>query len=177
VTDVDALATAARVRRGDRSARNTVEETLRAIAERDGVLNCFTTVLRDYALRAADAIDALTAAGKDPGPLAGVPLAVKNLFDVAGVTTLAGSRINRERPPAPRDAAAVRALRRAGAVVIGCCNMDEYAYGFSTENTHYGPTRNPHDPACMAGGSSRGSAAAVAAGFVPMLERRDACRR
>ena len=93
---------------------------------------------------------------------------MKNLFDVAGVTTLAGSRINRERPPAERDAAAVAALRRAGAVLVGCLNMDEYAFGFTTENAHYGPTHNPHDPTRIAGGSSGGSAAAVAAGLVPL---------
>ena len=97
-----------------------------------------------------------------------MPFAVKNLFDVAGVTTLAGSRINRERPPAERDAAAVAALRRAGAVLVGCLNMDEYAFGFTTENAHYGPTHNPHDPTRIAGGSSGGSAAAVAAGLVPL---------
>ena len=94
-----------------------------------------------------------------------MPFAVKNLFDVADVTTLAGSRINRERPPAERDAAAVAALRRAGAVLVGCLNMDEYAFGFTTENAHYGPTHNPHDPTRIAGGSSGGSAAAVAAGL------------
>ncbi len=97
-----------------------------------------------------------------------MPFAVKNLFDVAGVTTLAGSRINRERPPATRDAAAVRALGRAGAVLIGALNMDEYAFGFATENSHYGPTRNPRARERMAGGSSGGSAAAVAAGLVPV---------
>ena len=108
------------------------------------------------------------AAGRDAGPLAGVPFAVKDLFDVAGITTLAGSKINRERPPAARDAAAVAALRRAGAVLVGALNMDEYAYGFTTENTHYGPTRNPHDPTRVAGGSSGGSGAAVGAGLVPL---------
>jgi Asp-tRNA(Asn)/Glu-tRNA(Gln) amidotransferase A subunit family amidase len=107
-------------------------------------------------------VDERVAAGQDPGPLAGVPFAVKNLFD-AGVTTLAGSRINAERPPAQRDAAAVAALRRAGAVCVGCLNMDEYAYGFTTENTHYGATRNPRDLSRVPGGS----AAAVAAGLVP----------
>src|SRR5262249_25913245 len=102
------------------------------------------------------------------GPLAGVPFAVKNLFDVAGVTTLAGSKINADRAPANRDATAVGRLRASGAVLVGALNMDEYAYGFSTENTHYGATRNPHDPSRIAGGSSGGSAAAVAAGLVPL---------
>ena len=125
-------------------------------------------MLSESALSEAERIDRSIACGRDPGPLAGVPFAVKNLFDVAGVTTLAGSRINRERPPAERDAAAVAALRRAGAVLVGCLNMDEYAFGFTTENAHYGPTHNPHDPTRIAGGSSGGSAAAVAAGLVPL---------
>ena len=97
-----------------------------------------------------------------------MPFAAKNLFDIAGVTTLAGSKINADNAPATRDATAVARLRTAGAVLVGALNMDEYAYGFSTENTHYGPTRNPHDPSRIAGGSSGGSAAAVAADLVPL---------
>src|SRR6185503_3875131 len=104
----------------------------------------------------------------DPGPLAGVPFAVKNLYDIAGLRTLAGSKINRDHAPAARDAAAVRALEGAGAILVGALNMDEYAFGFTTENTHYGPARNPHDPARIAGGSSGGSAASVAGGLVPL---------
>ena len=150
------------------SARTVVAAALERIANRDAALNCFTAVLRDTALGEAERIDRLIAGGGDAGPLAGVPFAVKNLFDVAGVTTLAGSRIYRERPPAERDAAVVAALRRSGAVLVGCLNMDEYAFGFTTENTHYGPTHNPHDPTRIAGGSSGGSAAAVAAGLVPL---------
>jgi len=112
--------------------------------------------------------DAALAAGGDPGPLAGVPFAIKNLLDVTGLTTLAGSKINAGHPPATRDATVVARLRGAGAVLLGALNMDEYAFGFTTENSHYGPTRNPHDPACVAGGSSGGSAAAVAGGLVPL---------
>ena len=141
---------------------------LERIAQRDRTLNAFTAVLREAALADADAIDRRLAAGEAPGPLAGVPFAAKNLFDVAGLTTLAGSKINADRPPATRDATAVARLRAAGAVLVGTLNMDEYAYGFSTENTHYGPTRNPHDTSRMAGGSSGGSAAAVAGGLVPL---------
>lgn len=163
-----AHAVAAAVRGVETTAEAVVTATLERIAARDDVLNCFTALLADAALADARRIDAAVAAGADAGPLAGVPFAVKNLFDVAGLTTLAGSRINAERPPALHDAAAVAALRRAGAVLVGAVNMDEYAFGFSTENTHYGPTRNPHDTARMAGGSSGGSAAAVAAGFVPL---------
>jgi AtzE family amidohydrolase len=166
--DTPAVAIAEAIRARRLSAREVVASALERIARRDAALNCFTRVLDDTALAGAERIDRLVAAGGDPGPLAGVPFAVKNLFDVAGVTTLAGSRIHAEHPPARRDAAAVAALRRAGAVLVGCLNMDEYAFGFTTENTHYGPTRNPHDPTRIAGGSSGGSAAAVAAGLVPL---------
>ncbi|HEY9747244.1 MAG TPA: AtzE family amidohydrolase [Allocoleopsis sp.] len=119
------------------------------------------------ALATAEQIDQAIVQGQDPGPLAGVPFAVKNLFDVAGLTTLAGSKIHAEHPPATTDATAVARLKKAGAVLLGALNMDEYAYGFVTENSHYGPTHNPHDLARIAGGSSGGSAAAVAAGCVP----------
>ena len=166
--DASALAIAAAVRARRVSAREVVAAALDRIARRDGVLNCFTHVGRDAALADAARIDARVAAGADAGPLAGVPFAVKNLFDVEGLTTLAGSRIFAERPAATRDATAVAALRRAGAVLVGALNMDEYAFGFTTENAHYGPTRNPHDPSRVPGGSSGGSAAAVAAGLVPI---------
>ncbi len=137
-----------------------VDAALARIAATDGVVNAFTAVLAERA-RA-------TAAAARPGPLAGVPFAVKNLFDVAGLPTLAGSKIEREAAPAARDAVLVRRLEDAGAVLVGALNMDEYAYGFTTENSHHGPTRNPHDPERISGGSSGGSAAAVAAGQVPL---------
>jgi AtzE family amidohydrolase len=167
-SELDAVGIATTVRRGGASARAITEAALARIAARNGELNCFTAVLADAARRDAAAVDARVAAGDDPGPLAGVPFAVKNLFDVEGLTTLAGSRINAARPPAARDAACVAALRRAGGVLVGTLNMDEYAFGFTTENTHYGPTRNPHDLERVAGGSSGGSAAAVAGGLVPL---------
>jgi AtzE family amidohydrolase len=116
----------------------------------------------------ADAVDALVAAGRDPGVLAGVPVAVKNLYDIAGITTLAGSKLRLDAPPAIADAPVLARLVGAGALLLGALNMDEFAYGFTTENAHDGPTRNPHDPARSAGGSSGGSAAAVAAGFAPI---------
>lgn len=137
-----------------------VARALAAIRERDGAINAFTAVLEKRA-RA-------TARARRRGPLAGVPFAVKNLFDVKGLATLAGSKINRDLPPAKRDAPLIRRLEAAGAVLVGTLNMDEYAYGFSTENTHYGATRNPHNLAHVAGGSSGGSGAAVAAGMVPL---------
>jgi AtzE family amidohydrolase len=150
------------------SAREAVASALERVRARDPALNCFTAVLAECALRDADAVDVALDAGRDPGPLAGVPFAVKNLFDIAGLTTLAGSKINAEHPPAARDATVVARLRGAGAVLLGALNMDEYAFGFTTENTHYGPTRNPHDPSRVAGGSSGGSAAAVAGGLAQL---------
>jgi 1-carboxybiuret hydrolase len=141
-----------------------VEAALARIEATDGRVNAFTAVLAERALERAAAVDARGA----EGPLAGMPFAVKNLFDLEGLATLAGSKIEREARPAARDAALVRRLEAAGAVCVGALNMDEYAYGFTTENTHYGPTRNPHDLTRIAGGSSGGSAAAVAAGQVPL---------
>ena len=165
---MSAVEIAARVRRGDIRAVAVTEAALDRIADYNPTLNAFTSVLADRALAAARGIDACVAAGADPGPLAGVPFAVKNLFDVEGLTTLAGSIIDADRPPARSDATAVARLKAAGAVLVGCLNMDEYAYGFSTENSHYGPTRNPHDTTRIAGGSSGGSAAAVAAELAPI---------
>lgn len=164
----DALAIAVAVRSGVTDAVALTEATLARIAARDPFLNSFTTITGERARRAAQTVDATIARGADPGPLAGVPFAVKNLFDIAGITTLAGSKIDRERSPAVVDATVVARLTAAGAVLVGALNMDEYAYGFTTENTHYGPTRNPHDPSRVAGGSSGGSAAAVAGGLVPL---------
>ena len=164
----DGVGLSAAVRAGRVSARAVAEAALAQIATRGPAVNAFTTVLAEQARADADRVDAAIAAGGDAGPLAGLPFAVKDLFDVAGITTLAGSKINRERPPAARDAHAVAALRRAGAVLVGALNMDEYAYGFTTENSHYGPARNPHDLTRVAGGSSGGSGAAVGAGLVPL---------
>ncbi|RPH45909.1 MAG: AtzE family amidohydrolase [Burkholderiales bacterium] len=154
------------------SAVESIRACLERIGRLDPQVNAFTAVLAERALNRAAAVDAARAAGEaSVGPLAGVPFAVKNLFDVAGLVTLAGSRVERERPgaaPAAVDATAITRLEAAGAILVGALNMDEYAYGFTTENTHYGPTRNPHDLTRIAGGSSGGSGAAVAAGFVPI---------
>ena len=125
-------------------------------------------MLTERALAEAREVDHKIARGADPGTLAGVPFAVKNLFDVRGIPTLAGSVIRAAAPPPERDAAAITSLNQAGAVLVGALNMDEFAYGFTTENSHYGATRNPHDLTRVAGGSSGGSAAAVAAGMVPL---------
>jgi AtzE family amidohydrolase len=164
----DSISIALAIRSREISAREVMVDALETIRRHDSSLNCFTMVLENEALAQADAIDGRIAAGEDPGPLAGVPFAVKNLFDIAGQTTIAGSKIHAEKPAADRDSAVVERLKGSGAVLLGALNMDEYAYGFTTENTHYGPTRNPHDLDRVAGGSSGGSAAAVAAGLVPL---------
>ncbi|MCW3837396.1 AtzE family amidohydrolase [Sphingomonas canadensis] len=161
-------AIAADVRGGRRSALALAEEAIARIRTRDGAVNAVTRLLADDARAAAAAIDARVAAGEDPGPLAGVPFGVKDLFDVAGLPTTAGAGMRREAAPAAADAVAVARLKAAGAVLVATCNMDEYAYGFATVNAAFGTTRNPHDPERLAGGSSGGSAAAVAAGMLPL---------
>lgn len=134
----------------------------------DPHVNAFTGRWHDRALAEAQAIDHRRARGEALPPLAGVPYAVKNLFDVAGEITLAGARINQSHPPATEDAFLVQRMRAAGAILVGGLNMDEYAYGFTTENTHFGPCHNPHDLTRTAGGSSGGCGAAVAAQQVPL---------
>jgi len=156
------------VARGDISAREVAQAALARIESTNAQLNAFTDHTRERALAEADAIDARRLSGQALPPLAGLPYAVKNLFDIRGLTTLAGSRINRELPPAADDAVLVQRLAAAGAVLTGALNMDEYAYGFTTENTHYGPCHNPHDLTRVAGGSSGGSGAAVGGGQVPL---------
>ncbi|BBD66176.1 amidase [Nostoc commune NIES-4072] len=164
----DAVSIAAAVREGKVSAVEVTKAAIARIAAQDNQLNCFTAVIAETALTDAARIDREIAQGNHPGILAGVPFAVKNLFDIAGRTTLAGSKINAENPAASQDATALAKLKQAGAVLVGALNMDEYAYGFVTENSHYGATHNPHDLQRVAGGSSGGSAAAVAAGLVPL---------
>jgi aspartyl-tRNA(Asn)/glutamyl-tRNA(Gln) amidotransferase subunit A len=159
---------AAAVAAGRVSARSVTEAALARIEALNSAVNAFTDVTADRALAKADAVDSRRATGQPLGPLAGVPFAAKNLFDIEGLPTRAGSKINRERAPARRDGALVRKLEEAGAVLLGGLNMGEYAFDFTGENTHDGPSRNPHDLAHMAGGSSGGSGAAVAAGFVPI---------
>src|SRR3982075_3587241 len=150
------------------SALSVTEAALARIAKRDPVLNAFTDVTGDRARAKARAIDAEVAAEKNPGPLAGVPFAVKNLFDVQGLPTRAGSKINRDSAPSPRDATLIERMEAAGAVLIGALNMGEYAYDFTGENVHDGPSRNPHDTTRMTGGSSGGSGAAVGGGLGPL---------
>lgn len=153
---------------GEFSAQEVLASSIERIEATDGRVNAFTGKSYERARREAAAIDRMRARGDKLPPLAGLPYAVKNLFDVAGEVTLAGSRINRSNAPAHEDAFLVQRLQAAGAVLVGSLNMDEYAYGFTTENTHYGPCHNPHDLNCVAGGSSGGSGAAVAAQQVPL---------
>jgi aspartyl-tRNA(Asn)/glutamyl-tRNA(Gln) amidotransferase subunit A len=160
--------TARAVASGKTSASAVIEAALGRITERDPVLNSFTAVVSERARKRAQALDLALANGENLGPLAGVPFAVKNLFDVTGLATIAGSKINRTRAPARRDAPLIERLEAAGAVLVGALNMGEYAYDFTGENIHDGPSRNPHDVARMTGGSSGGSASAVAGGLVPL---------
>ena len=150
------------------SAEEALAHCTARIDATDERINAFTLRTFERAQREARDIDARRARGESLPPLAGVPYAVKNLFDIEGEVTLAGSKINREHAPAAADAVLVQRLRQAGAVLVGALNMDEYAYGFTTENTHSGPCRNPHDLRRVAGGSSGGSGAAVATGQVPL---------
>ncbi|HMD29237.1 MAG TPA: amidase family protein, partial [Steroidobacteraceae bacterium] len=159
---------ARQIRDGTLSAHAVLTETQAGIERRNPSLNCFTALTRERASREAAAIDALRSRGQALPPLAGVPYAVKNLFDIAGLVTLAGAKVNAGNAPAAADAPLVARMHSAGAVLVGALNMDEHAYGFTTENSHYGTTRNPHDRTRVAGGSSGGSAAAVAAGLVPI---------
>jgi AtzE family amidohydrolase len=151
---------------GKSSAANVVDAALARIAKLNPTLNAFTAVTAERAQRRARALDA--ARDKSRLPLAGVPFAVKNLFDVAGLPTVAGSKINRTHAPAQKDSPLIERLEAAGAVLVGALNMGEYAYDFTGENIHDGPSRNPHDVSCMTGGSSGGSGGAVAGGLVPL---------
>ena len=150
------------------SALARIEATLARIAERDPVLNAFTAITAERARARAAELDATRAAGRAAGPLEGVPFAVKNLIDIAGLPTLAGSKINRDRAPATQDATLITRLEAAGAVLVGALNMGEYAYDFTGENVHDGASRNPHDHSRMAGGSSGGSGSAVGGDLVPL---------
>jgi AtzE family amidohydrolase len=153
---------------GARSAASVLADAQAIIQAKDPQLNCFTAKTFERARREAQAIDEMVSQAMPRPPLAGVPYAVKNLFDVEGLTTLAGAKVNEANAPAPKDATIVARMKRAGAVLVGALNMEELAYGFLTENHHYGTTRNPRDPTRGAGGSSGGSASAVGAGMLPI---------
>lgn len=156
------------VRSGKVKARAVTEAALARIEKHNPMLGAFTEITAARALDQAELIDGKIANAMDPGPLAGVPFAVKNLYDIKGVVTRAGSKINRDNASAAADATLVTRMETAGAVLLGALNMDEYAYGFTGENGHDGPSRNPHALDRMAGGSSGGPASAVAGGLVPL---------
>ncbi|MDF1792882.1 MAG: AtzE family amidohydrolase [Thalassobaculaceae bacterium] len=172
MTEIDAYAPAWRIAEAVAAGTVTAESIMRATLDRiaavNPTVNAFTDVTAGRALAQARRIDADRAAGKPLGALAGVPFAVKNLFDITGLPTRAGSRINRDRAPATQDGVLIQRLTAAGAVLIGGLNMGEYAYDFTGENAHDGACRNPHDTNRMAGGSSSGSGAAAAAGLAAL---------
>ncbi|MGA8399217.1 MAG: AtzE family amidohydrolase [Stellaceae bacterium] len=159
---------AAAVGSRQRGACEVIDAALGSIERGNKRLNAFSAVTAERARARAAAIDAAIDRGEPAGPLAGVPFAVKNLIDIVGLSTLAGSRINRDYAPASADATLVTRLEAAGAILVGALNMGEYAYDFTGENYHDGPSRNPHDPTRMTGGSSGGSGGAVGGGLVPI---------
>ncbi|HEY0905835.1 MAG TPA: AtzE family amidohydrolase [Methylophilus sp.] len=165
---INAIPLAAAIRKGETTALAVTRAALDNISRLDSRYHSFTAVTAERALREAAAVDAARQQGQPLPALAGVPYAVKNLFDIADLPTLAGAKINQSHPPASQDAILVQKMQQAGAILLGALNMDEYAYGFTTENHHFGASCNPHDPTRSAGGSSGGSAAAVAAGMVSL---------
>jgi aspartyl-tRNA(Asn)/glutamyl-tRNA(Gln) amidotransferase subunit A len=145
------------------SSREITQSVLKRIEEKEGSIHAFITVTREAALEQADQADRSFRKGKEIPPLNGIPIAIKDVLCTKGIRTTAGSSILGNYIP-PYDATAVKRVLRSGAVLIGKTNMDEFAMGSSTENSAFGPTRNPFDPGRVAGGSSGGAAAAVAAG-------------
>lgn len=167
LADRTAAELAALIRQGEVSPVEVVRAALERIESLNGELNAFLTITADAALDAAREAERAVASGRDLGPLHGVPVGVKDIIETAGVRTTCGSKLLRDHIP-ERDAAVVRRLKEAGAIVVGKTNTHEFAFGPTTVNPHYGPCRNPYNPACVSGGSSGGSAVAVATGMVPL---------
>jgi aspartyl-tRNA(Asn)/glutamyl-tRNA(Gln) amidotransferase subunit A len=168
-TDLSTIADlSSAIRSGRLTATNLIVRTLNAIRARNSALNAFTKISEQKALAQAAEIDARLANGAPVGALAGIPFAAKELFDIAGEITTAGAKLREHAPEAATDAPAIARLKAADAIYVGRLNMDEFAYGFATVNAHFGTTRNPYDLDRLAGGSSGGSAAAVAADLVPI---------
>ncbi|MBU4240600.1 MAG: Asp-tRNA(Asn)/Glu-tRNA(Gln) amidotransferase subunit GatA [Actinobacteria bacterium] len=162
----DALAIAELIRKREISAVAVTTAFLERIRDVETTVNAYINVACDEAVRRAERIDGMLAEGRDPGPFAGVPIAVKDLLSTRGFTTTCGSRMLENFVPV-YDATVVERVDGAGMVMLGKANMDEFAMGSSTENSYFGPTRNPWDPDTVPGGSSGGSAAAVSAGEAP----------
>jgi Asp-tRNA(Asn)/Glu-tRNA(Gln) amidotransferase A subunit family amidase len=164
---------AEQVRRGERSARQLVDHALERVAALNPTINAFVAVDEERARAAADAVDATMAAGRDPGPLAGIPIGVKDLEDAAGFVTTHGSAAFADTQPAAVDSPLVARLVSAGCVVVGKTNTPELGWKADTDNTVFGPTRNPWHLDHTPGGSSGGSAAAIASGMVPLATGSD----
>jgi len=158
----------AQIRSGERTAEDVVQESLARAESLGSSLNAFIQLDRGGALQAAQDLDAKRARGIPPGPLHGIPVAVKDLIRTRGMGTTGGSRALEDDFSRGSEALLVRRLRRAGAVLVGKTNLNEFAYGVTGANAHYGDSLNPWDPRRMSGGSSGGSAVAVVAGIVPM---------
>src|SRR2546421_3022038 len=166
---------AARVRTRELAARELVQHALDRIEALNGELNAFVAVDGERALKEAAVVDDRIAAGDDVGPLVGIPFGVKDLEDAAGFVTTKGSPVFAHDPPADEDSSQVAWLKAAGAVVVGKTNTPELGWMGDTLNTVFGATRNPWDTTRSPGGSSGGSAAAIASGMVPLATRSDGC--
>ena len=170
-TSVSALVRSVRSR--EVSARELTQAALERIDALDGNYNAFVALDGSRALHEADALDAKIASGADPGPLAGIPIGVKDLSNAVGFTTTYGSVLHADDPPATADDPFVARLRAAGCIVVGKTNTPEFGWMGNTTNALFGPSRNPFDPSRGPGGSSGGTAAALAAGMVPLATGSD----